>query len=136
MPPLTELLATIMNRLRPGGEPGNAADAVQVWNTLQAKFGLLLGPLSTDLLFVRTLSEHAREFPWLDACASPSMDKPRGAFDAFALCLEKLEPADIVAVNQVLLTDYIAYLSDLIGERLVTRFLDSAFPSGATDKNI
>lgn len=38
MPPLTELLATIMDRLRPGETPGNGADAVQVWNTLKARF--------------------------------------------------------------------------------------------------
>jgi hypothetical protein len=134
MPSLTELLATITDRLRPGGEPGNADDAVQVWNTVQARFAPLLGPMSTDLLFVRTLSEHAREFPWLEACATH--DKPRDAFDAFVQCLGTQAPADIVAANQTLLTSYVAHLSELIGERLVARFLGSAFPSGATDKNI
>lgn len=134
MPPLTELLATIADRLRAGGEPGNADDAVQVWNKVQARFDPLLGPHSTDLLFVRTLSEHAREFPWLEACAAH--DKPRDAFDAFVLCLGKQAPADIAAANQALLTSYIAHLSELIGERLVARFLGSALPSGATDEDI
>ena len=134
MPPLTELLATITDRLRPGGEPGNADDAVQVWNTVQARFAPLLGPMSTDLLFVRTLSEHARDFPWLEACAAQGA--PGDAFKAYVLCLGKLAPADIEAANQTLLTSYIVYLSELIGERLVTRFLASAFPSGATGKNI
>ena len=134
MPPLTELLATIMDRLRPGETPGNVADAVQVWNTLKARFAPLIGPLSTDLLFVRILSEHARDFPWLAVCAAK--DTPQDSFEAFVLCLGKLAPADVVAANQTLLTSYIVYLSDLIGERLVTRFLDSAFPSGATGKNI
>lgn len=132
----TELLATITDRLRPGGEPGNAAGAVQIWNTLQARFASLLGPLSTDLLFVRTLSEHAQDFPWLEACATLVSDKPRIAFDAFVLCLDKLAPADIAAVNQVLLTSYIAQLSDLIGDSLVTRLLHTAFPSGAAVRNI
>lgn len=134
MPHLTELLATITDHLRPGGKPGTAADAVQIWNTLKARFAPLLGPMSTDLLFVRTLSRHTQAFPWLEACAA--LREPRAAFDAFVLCLGQQAPADIVAANHALLTSYIAHLSDLIGERLVVRLLGSAFPSGAAGKNI
>lgn len=134
MPTPNALPASITDRLRPGGQPGNAADAVRVWNALYARFSPLLGPLSTELLFVRALSEHAHAFPWLAQCASPAT--PRDAFDAFTRCLDDHAPADIVAVNQALLATYIEQMSGLIGERLTARFLDSAFPPDGADKHI
>lgn len=133
MPIPTELLASITDRLSPGGKPGNAADALRVWNRLYAKFSPLLGPLSTELLFVRTLHEHADSFPWLARCALP--DKSGDALGAFTLCLDGQAPADIVAANSVLLATYIAELSDLIGDRLSAQFLRAAFSPDEDNKN-
>ncbi|SFC35168.1 hypothetical protein [Massilia yuzhufengensis] len=132
MPIPNELLATITERLSPGGTPGTAADAVRAWNRVFAKFSPLLGPLSTQLLFVRTLSEHAGSFSWLSHCATP--DKSGDAFGAFTLCLDTRAPEEIVAANQVLLATYIAELSALIGDRLVIQFLRAAFMPGADIK--
>jgi hypothetical protein len=135
MPISAELLASITDRLHPGGKPGTAADAIEIWNRLNARFSPLLGPLGAELLFVRTLSEHAKQFPWLEHCATP--DKACEALDAFRLCLEKQAPHDIVEANEVLLATYTAQLSDLIGARLAARFLNSAFPpTGADKKNL
>jgi hypothetical protein len=134
MPIPNELLATIADRLQPGGKPGNAAaDAIEVWNSLYAKFSPLLGPLSTELLFVRTLSEHARDFPWLAHCATP--DNAHDAFGEFTRCLDEQPAEDIVAANQVLLETYITQLTGLIGERLAVRFLDTALRPNGADKN-
>lgn len=134
MPIPTELPATITERLRPAGRPGNGADAVRVWNALYARFSPLLGPLSTDLLIVRALSEHADTFPWLAPCAAQA--RPRDAVETFIRSLEQDAPSDALAANEVLLATYIEQLSALIGERLTARFLDSTFPPGGADKHI
>ncbi|MEX5744890.1 hypothetical protein [Massilia sp. X63] len=137
MPIPTELLAPITERLSPGGEPGNADDAAQVWQCLFAKFRPLIGPLSTNLLFARTLLGHAGAFPWL--AALPGLDGAQDAHQTFAAFLRHLRdqpPEQIVAVNRALVTDYAAALAELIGERLASRFLVAAFAPGDAHKNI
>lgn len=137
MPIPTELLALITDRLSPGGTHGNADDAVQVWQRLFAKFRPLIGPLSTDLLFTRTLFGHRQDFPWLqDLAGLDGSDDGNQTFGAFVRRLHEQSPEDIVAVNRALVSAYAAELADLIGERLASRFLHAAFAPGDAQKNI
>lgn len=126
----------ITDHLSPDGKPGSADDAAQVWERLFAKFRPLIGPLSTDLLFARTLFVHIREFPWLDGL--PGLDGSQDAHEAFGAFVRRLHeqpPEDIVTVHRRLVTAYTTVLADLIGERLATRFLHAAFAPGDAHKN-
>ncbi len=137
MPIPNALPALITERLHPGGRPGTADDAIALWQSMFAKFRPLLGPLSTDLLFVRTLFGHSREFPWLGELAG--LDGSHDAREAFGAFVDRMygrAPEEIVAVNHRLLTAYAAEIVDLIGERLATRFLHAALAPADAPKNI
>lgn len=132
MPLSTELLATITDQLSPGGKPGTAEDAAHVWRRLFAKFRPLLGPLSTDLLFIRILFEHGKDHPWLREAAAA---QPGEAHALFLRHLQDQAPGEVVAVNRALVTTYVTELADLIGERLASRFLHAAFAPGGAQTN-
>ncbi|MEH6436517.1 hypothetical protein [Massilia sp. DD77] len=126
MPIETKLLASIMARLEPRGEPATAANAVAVWRTLFDRFAPLLGPLSTLALFERSLAQHVGRFPWLPQLG-PTLF-PAQAFDVFSRSLDGQTPEHIAAANRALLVTYTDDLADLIGPSLANRFLLSAFP--------
>lgn len=132
MPNPTELFETITRRLAPDGAAATRADAVQVWRTLFKQFAPLIGPLSTQLLFARSLAAAQADFPWLPRAA------PNGAhtsFEAFERCLDGRAPQDIAAVNRALLSSYTTILAELIGMRLTISFLQAAFPDVEPNKN-
>lgn len=130
MPIPTELLAAITGRLTPNGGPATADAAAAVWTRLLARFHPLIGPLSTQLLFARALALHKDDFPWLPQALTP--DQSRQAYDTFARALAGREPDDILAANRALLASYSTQLADLIGVRLTTQFLRSAFAPDGT----
>jgi len=132
MPLTPELLAIITDHLGPAGKPGNADGAAWVWQRLFATFRPLLGPLSTETLFVRTLFGHGGEVHWLrEAAASP----PGEAFALFLRRLQEQAPEEIVTVNRALLLTYATELADLIGDRLASRFLHAAFAPDTAHKD-
>lgn len=132
MPIPTELFETIIRHLAPGCGTATGADAVRVWRTLFGKFGPLLGPLSTDLLFARSLAAQEAAFPWLPQTGPAGA---RFAFGAFERCLEGLASDDVIAVNRALLSSFTTLLAELIGMRLTVSFLQAAFPDVAHNKN-
>lgn len=107
-------------------------DAIVVWRALFKKFGLLIGPLSTELLFARSLAAHESAFPWLPQTTLGAM---RPVFEEFERGLETQSPDEIVAVNSALLATYTSNLADLIGAGLVTRFVQTAFTHEESNKN-
>jgi hypothetical protein len=133
MPIPTALFATITGRLAPAGSPGTAKDAIVVWRALFKKFAPLIGPFSTELLFVRTVAAHEGAFPWLPQ-AVPGAARP--LFEEFARSLDSQMPDEIAAVNRALLATYTTGLAELIGPGLVTRFLQAAFPHNESTDNM
>jgi hypothetical protein len=131
MPIPSELFATMTGRLAPAGSRGAAMDAIAVWHTLFTKFGPLIGPLSMELLFARTLAAHESAFPWLPR-AVPSAARP--VFEEFEGSLDSRPPEEIAAVNRALLATYTTGLAELIGLGLVTRLLQAAFPLDASNE--
>lgn len=126
MPIPTELLAAMTDRLTPNGGPATADDATRVWSRVFSRFNPLIGPVSTQALFARTLALHQHAFPWLPQAPAPNQ-APR-AFDAFALALDGQQADALLAANRALLVTYSTELAELIGARLATQFLRSAFP--------
>ncbi|UVW28111.1 hypothetical protein [Massilia sp. H6] len=113
-------------RLSPNGGPATADAAVKVWHCVFSRFNPLIGPVSTQALFARALALHQHAFPWLPQALTP--EQSRQAFDIFAGTLVG-QPADaLLAANRALLETYSTELADLIGTRLATQFLRSAFP--------
>lgn len=133
MPIPTELLAAITERLTPNGAPPTTSEAIAVWNRMFARFNPLLGPLSTQLLFARTLRFHQQAFPWLPQAGTP--DEARQSFATFVEALDGRQADDVLAANRALLATFSTQLADLIGARLATQFLRSAFGLGNADKN-
>ena len=133
MPIPTELFATIMGRLAVHSAVESAAEAMQLWQTLFRKFSPLIGPLSAELLFVRSLTTQQAAFPWLPHIAPGAT---RTAFAAFELSLDGRTAEEIVAANHALLLSFVTLLADLIGLRLATKFLGTAFAEDEPNKNI
>jgi len=131
MPIPTELFTTIMAPIA-ADSPEPAAEAIRVWHLLFRRFGPLIGPLSTDLLFARSLALHASDYPWLPRIAPAA---PRTAFPEFERSLDARGADDIVAVNRALLESYTTGLVNLIGAGLTTRLLEAAFPDNKTNTN-
>jgi hypothetical protein len=132
MPIPTELFATITGRLAPDGAAGMTMDAIVIWRALFKKFAPLIGPLSTELLFARSLAVHAGAFPWLPQVA-PGAARP--LLDEFERSLDKQTPDEIAAANHALLASFTTSLSELIGSGLVIRFLQAAFQHDESNKN-
>lgn len=131
MPIPTELFATIMAPIA-ADSPEPAAEAIRVWRVLFRRFGALLGPLSTDLLFARSLAMHVSDYPWLPRIG-PTAE--RTAFPEFERSLDARAAQDIVAANRALLESYTTGLVNLIGAGLTTRLLESVFPDNKNNTN-
>jgi hypothetical protein len=131
MPIPTELFMTILGKIAPANDSNAVAAAVGVWHTLFRKIAPLLGPLSADLLFARSLAANEAAFPWLPRIAA---DASWTAFREFERSLENRALDDIVAANRALLSTYMTVLADLIGAGLATRLLGGAFPDVETNK--
>lgn len=131
MPIPTELFTTIMAPIAVAS-PEPAASAIRVWYTLFRKFSPLLGPLSTELLFARSLATHASDYQWLPRVAPAAA---RTAFEEFVRSLDGRRPDEIIAANQVLLASYTRGLVDLIGAGLTIRLLEAVFSNNNTNTN-
>jgi hypothetical protein len=132
MPISTELFATIMGNISTSSAQHCAAAAMRVWRTMFRKFGPLLGPLSADLLFARSLAAQESSFPWLPHIAP---DAASTAFEAFERSLDSRTAEEILAANRAMLLTYTTVLAELIGMRLATNFLAAAFVNENTNKN-
>ena len=124
---------TIVGYMAPDNDADAAAAAVGAWHALFRKIGPLLGPLSADLLFARSLIVNEAAFPWLPRVAPGAS---RTAFEQFERSLANRAPEEIVAANRALLSTYTTVLAGLIGDGLATRFLGAAFPGVETNTEI
>jgi hypothetical protein len=131
MPIPTELFATIMGNISISSASDSAAAAMRVWRTMFRKFGPLLGPLSAELLFARSLAEQEGTFPWLPHIPP---DAASTAFAAFECSLDSRTAEEILAANRAMLLTYTTVLAELIGMRLATNFLGAAFAQKNTQQ--
>ena len=125
MPIPTELFATMNGRRLPGNGADTAIGAIAVWRAVFRKLGPLIGPLSTELLFARTLANHASAFPWLPQAAPGAT---RSLFADFERCLVGRPFDEVAEVNRALLSSYTEVLASLIGDGLTVRFMEAISP--------
>lgn len=123
----------MMGRLAADNAAGSAAEAIRLWQTLFRKFSPLIGPLSAELLFVRSLAAQDAAFPWLPRVRPGAT---RTAFADFERSLDNRTAEEIIAANHALLLTYVTVLADLIGMRLAVKFLGTAFADDDTSKKI
>lgn len=123
----------MMERLAADTAAESATQAVALWQTMFRKFSPLIGPLSAELLFVRSLLANQAAFPWLPHIAP---DATRTAFAAFEHSLGGRSAEEIVAANHALVRTYITVLADLIGVKLAIKFLGTAFAVNNPNKKI
>ena len=128
----TELLVKMTGRLAPENGPATAEAALQVWRTLFRNLAPLLGPLSTELMFARSLAARRPAFPWLPQLTP---DAEQTAFARFAPSLDGRSPDELAAANRALLETFTSALTDLIGLQLAVRLLHAAFPDDDANKN-
>lgn len=103
-----------------------ALAAVVSWEQLSARLTPLLGPESVYLIYRRSLDLNKSVFPWLPM--ESNKNTYRANFEDLRRSLETQPVEDGLQANFALLYTFVEVLAALIGERLATDFLRSAFP--------
>ena len=111
-----------------------AASAIDIWSRLAFKFVPLLGPNSVNSIYARSLEFNKPAFPWLPA--SLRQDVAELPFAVLKESFEFRQVDEIIRANHALIDTFINLLATLIGARLVTPFLRSAFAHEAHQKDI
>ena len=120
-----ELLATITQRLDSSRGPAVVDDAIGMWQSMTTQFSPLLGPLSTELLLLRSLETAEIQHRWLQGAYDRDLARP--PFEALRRCLTQREPEEVADANRAMCIAFIGHLVELIGATLATRFLRAAF---------
>lgn len=131
MPTSDEQRRQILRQILSGNPLADAADpaaaAIRQWEQLASKFDPLLGPGGVRLIYARSLELNKAAYQWLPAALSPNSTEP--LFAPLRARFESRPTADIAAAHFALIHTFTDLLAALIGERLTTQFLRSAFPA-------
>ncbi|MBB3224158.1 hypothetical protein [Pseudoduganella umbonata] len=118
----TQLIRAML--ARPGG-----ADAAErqllPWRSLALHLSPLIGESGFNALYARTGRLLAPQHRWLTN--GPSSQTLDALFRTLAEDLARAEPAQAAQANEALLTTFTRLLTELIGEGLTTRLIDSAW---------
>lgn len=110
-----------------------AAAAIQQWDQLAEKFNPLLGPGGVRLIYARSLELNKATFQWLPLPLPPNSS--RTLFAPLQARFESRPAVEVVAAQAALFRTFTDLLAALIGERLTTQFLRSAFAADDTHDN-
>lgn len=110
-----------------------AAAAIQQWDHLAEKFNPLLGPDGVRLIYARSLELNKATFQWLPLPLPPNSS--RTLFAPLQARFESRPAVEVVAAQAALFRTFTDLLAALIGERLTTQFLRSAFAADDTHDN-
>jgi hypothetical protein len=102
------------------------ADAVvDLWMQMAARLILIIGAGGFDSLYARSVFLSQSRYPWLAACSGPPQFNHR--FADLKISLQAQSPTLAREANCLLLITFTDILASMIGERLTTRILDSAW---------
>jgi hypothetical protein len=116
---------------QPGGEDAGERHLLP-WHSLALHLSPLIGENGFGALYGRTGRLLTQQYGWLSA--GPSSQALDALFRTLKEDLARVEPAQAALANEALLTTFTRLLSDLIGEALTTRLIDSAW-NGAQAQN-
>ncbi|MES2952546.1 MAG: hypothetical protein V4858_28795 [Pseudomonadota bacterium] len=107
----------------------NTADVViALWDQLATQIIAIVGIGGFDALFARSIFLTQSKFPWLAGrSTSPAVGH---RFADLKASLEGTTPEQAYAANHMLMITFTDVLASLIGERLTTRILDTAWGHG------
>ena len=112
--------------------PEKVADAaINLWEQLAAQIIPIVGKGGFNSLYARSVFLTQSTFPWLAARSlSPQTDY---RFAELKMSFEGQTPAQASEANSLLLITFTGILASLIGERLTTNILRSAWGDDASD---
>ncbi len=107
----------------------NTADGViALWDQLATQIIAIVGIGGFDALYARSIFLTQTQFPWLTGRSiAPTVDH---RFANLKASLEGATPELAYAANHMLMITFTDTLASLIGERLTTRILDTAWGNG------
>lgn len=111
-------------------ENGPVAGA-DLWRQMAAELILIIGSGGFDSLYARSVYLGRATYPWLGGGSGPSENDHR--FSDLEASLQMQSPTLARDANCLLLITFTDILASMIGERLTTRILDSAWATGAQD---
>ena len=104
---------------------------VDLWRSMATQLILIIGPGGFDSLYARSVYLGQATYPWLRGGSGPSETDPR--FSELEASFQMQSPTAARDANGLLLITFTDILASMIGERLTTRILDSAWATGAQD---
>jgi hypothetical protein len=128
-----QLLLDILTNKGAASPPESTDQLLHPWRRLAAHLRPLIGESGFCALFLRGIRLTAAQFDWLVASQpGKSIERAVGGLgEAFAAA----DAASARAANAVLLNTFTKLLSDLIGDALTFRILDSASNGEDEQKN-
>jgi hypothetical protein len=118
-------------------QPGGADDAAErhllPWRSLAVHLSPLIGEIGFGALYGRTGRMLAQQHGWLTL--GPSTQTMDALFQTLKEDLARTEPAHAALANEALLTTFTQLLSELIGEALTTKLIDSAWNGAQAPNN-
>ena len=105
--------------------------AVDLWTQMAARLILIIGAGGFDSLYARSVFLSQSSYPWLAARSGPPQTDHR--FADLKKSLQAQSPTLAREANCLLLITFTNILASMIGERLTTRILDSAWDIDTQD---
>ena len=104
---------------------------VDLWKKMATQLILIIGSGGFDSLYARSVYLSRATYPWLEGVRVPS--KTHHRFSDLEASLQLQSSTLARDANCLLLITFTDILASMIGERLTTRILDSAWATGAQD---
>jgi len=98
---------------------------------MAAQLILIIGAGGYDSLYARSVFLSQSSYPWLPTCSGPPQTDHR--FADLQISLQAQSPTVAGEANGLLLITFTDILASMIGERLTTRILDSAWDIDTQD---
>jgi len=106
--------------------------AVHLWQQMATEVISIVGEGGFNSLYARSVFLSQTTFPWLAAGSLSSL--PDCRFAELKTSLEAQTPAQASEANSLLLVNFTDILASLIGEKLTTIILRSAWGNDASDR--
>ncbi len=108
--------------------------AINLWEQMATQIISLVGEEGFNSLYTRSIFLARSSFPVLEACEP--MPQASHRFAQLKTDFARQTPAEVCAINRLLLITFTNILATLIGEQLTTTILLLAWSNGASEKAV